>query len=207
MQGMPGWLRHPLEPTPQTDSLSSEILDRVPEWHRQWDEIWYVHLGGRNYVWHTPTRRQAIEFDLVSESSSFGAIDDLVSSCILYPEKLPDDMPFSHVAKLNELIWGVSGYRDAEFFSNKLDEYRQVAWSADHSNIVLLCRAFQGLLPDDINKWQPEKVIYHIALAEVLLGLTPPKQAQKPKPDASAPRRKTYNWQKDLDEWKAFERE
>jgi hypothetical protein len=218
MNGVPGWLRHPLEPRSEIDEVPGEILNLLPEWRRSWDEIWYVRLGGNHYVWRSPTRKDAIEYDLNSQTTVASAVDQLLKACVLWPEELDGDMPANIFLTLHELVWQTSGYRDAEFFNEKLAQYEQIVRSGDHVNILLLIKAFQGrLLPDKINTWQPEKLIYHVAIARALLDVEPLKvkkakrqrqpdqtpQAQPPQPRGPRP---AYDWEKDLKEWDAFER-
>jgi hypothetical protein len=220
MEGVPGWLRHPLEPRSEIDKVPGEILNRLPEWRRSWDEIWYVRLGGNDYVWRSPTRKDAIEYDLTSQTTAASAIDQLLKTCVLWPEELSGEMSANDFLTLHDLVWQTSGYRDLEFFNDKLAQYEQIVRSGDHVNILLLIKAFNGLLPDVINTWQPEKIIYHVAIARALLDVEPlqvkrkrrrqpsdqsPPSAPTPEPPAQGPR-KPYNWEDDLKEWDAFER-
>lgn len=221
MEGVPGWLRHPLEPSSEIEEVPGEILNRLPEWRRSWDEIWYVRLGGTDYVWRSPTRKDAIEYDLTSQSTIASAIDQLLKACVLWPEALSDSMLASEFLTLHDLVWQTSGYRNPEFFNDKLAQYEQIVRSGDHVNILLLLKAFDGLMPDVINTWQPEKLIYHVAIARALLDVEPLQVKRKrrrqpsdqppqgapptPEPPARGPR-KPYDWEQDLKEWDAFER-
>lgn len=221
MDGVPraGWLRHPLEPSSEID-VPGKILEQLPKWRKSWDEIWYVHLSGENYVWRSPTRRDAIEYDLNRQSTLATAIDQLLKACLLHPEVMADDMSATDFLQLHELIWTVSGYRDAEFFVEKLYDFEQIVRSGDQVNILLLLRAFPGLLPDEINSWQPEKLVYHVALARAMLGIEPlvVKQAKRGGPQRDVPDspevaqappmegpKPAFDWEKDLKEQQVFE--
>lgn len=212
MLGSPGWLRHPLEPTPEAPKLPPKIWERLTEWRRTWSELWYLCVRGRHYVYRSPTRQDCIEHDLSIKTMPARAIDDFVGRCMLYPEKLPEDLPATDIEVLYEAIWGSSGFRDSEAFDTKLALFDNVVRSPEQENLLLLMKAFPGLLPDIINSWQPEKIIYHIALARVMLGappMKPPGNVKRTIQNLTAPperTRKPFDWHKDLDEWQAFER-
>lgn len=213
MSGLPGWLRHPLEPVPEVPMLPMKVWERLTEWRRKWNELWYVKVGGRHYVYRSPTRQDCIDHDGNFGTMPVRAIDDFVSRCMLYPEDLPGDLPSTEMEILYETIWSSSGFRDAEVFNHKVALFDNLVRSPDQENILLMMKAFPGLLPDQINSWQPEKIIYHIALARVLLGLEPMKMPEEerkrtriPVPEPSDKPRQDFDWEQDLKEWQAFER-
>jgi hypothetical protein len=210
MSGSPGWLRHPLEPIDKPPKLPQKVWERLTEWRRTWSELWYLEIRGRHYVYRSPTRQDCIDHDLNMKTMPTRAIDDFVCRCVLYPEELPADLPATDVETLYEAMWSVSGFRDPEAFDTKLALFDNVSRSPEQENILLLMKAFPGLLPDKINSWQPEKIIYHIALARILLGLEPlpmpVEAAEELQGPAQAPERRTFDWEQDLQEWKAFER-
>jgi hypothetical protein len=143
-----------------------------------------------------------------------------VNRCLLHPEELPEDMSLADLQALYESIWRASGFKDTAAFESRVAEFDNALRSPEQENILLMMKAFPGLLPDTINSWQPEKIIYHIALARIMLNMDPLKLPERPRPGpeqqlsgvepvrppAQPQGSKTYNWQNDLAEWKAFER-
>jgi hypothetical protein len=212
MLGLPGWLRHPLEPVPEAPKLPPRIWERLTEWRKTWSELWYLCVRDKHYVFRSPTRQDCIEHDLSIRTMPARAVDAFVSGCILYPDQLPADLPATDIEVLYEAIWSSSGFRDPEAFDSKLALFDNVVRSPEQENLLLMMRAFPGLLPDVINSWQPEKIIYHIALARVMLGAPPMKQPDRPSRNVQTPTappertQKPFDWNKDLQEWKAFER-
>jgi hypothetical protein len=213
MDGSAGWVRHPLDPVPRGQRLPEAITKRLAEWRATWEELWYLNLGGKHYVLRTPTRRDAIEHDMNAQSNPARAVDRFVSQCVLYPAELPSDMRLEYFNTIYDVLWDVSSFKDPDGFTDRLLEFQEVAYAPDQEHLVNLVRAFQ-VLPDEINSWQPNKLMYHMMLARRVLGLEPlkdtrkrrPKQpAQQPPPQAPD-KPKTFDWNKDLEEWRAFER-
>lgn len=214
--------RHPLEPVPEVPKLPEKIWEKLTAWRREWSEIWYLRLGGRYYVYRSPTRQDAINHDLNARTMPARAIDDFVGRCLLYPEQMPANMPLPDLNTLYRAIWESSGFHDPEAFFSKLLLFDGVVRSAEQENVLLLLKAFPGLLPDTINSWQPEKIIYHIALARYMLGAEPIKEPKKKRPPNSPPPSvevsrvgqqlgtqtpgAAFDWEEDLKEMEAFRR-
>jgi len=212
MSGSPGWLRHPLEPTPEVPKLPVKVWERLTEWRRTWSELWYLNVRGKHYVFRSPTRQNCIDHDLNMKTMPVRAVDEFVSCCILYPDELPADLPATDMEVLYEAIWDVSGFRNPEAFGTKVALFDNIVRSPEQENLLLLMKAFPGLLPDTINSWQPEKIIYHIALARTLMGLEPLGMPEEAVEDVQGPAQapdqpqQAFDWERDLQEWKAFER-
>lgn len=214
----PGRFQHPLEPLPEVPKLPAAVWERLTEWRKQWSEIWYVRIGEEHYVYRAPTRDDCIQHDLNSGTMPARAVDTFVQSCLLYPEVLPDDLDFTVMEGLYNVIWETSGARDPAEFENKLAVFDNLVRSPGQENLLLILKAFPGLLPDEVNSWQHEKIIYHVALARTLLGLEPmkpPEMSDEEKKRARAQARAEaqsqaqsggFDWSQDLQEWQAFER-
>lgn len=197
--------------------LPDKVLKQIPVWRKQWSELWFVRLGDKPYVYRSPTRDDTIQYDLNVHSNPAMAADQFVKECLLHPEALPDSMALGEFQELYELIWATSG-RDPRAFEDKLALFDEVVRAPWQENLVLLLKSFPGLLPDTVNRWQPEKIIYHIALARVIQGMEPIKRKasrQKPAepgepnspPTPAAPReRRSFDWEKDKQEHEAFMR-
>jgi len=173
--------QHPLDPTSDGPRVPATVLEQLPKWREQWDEIWYVQIHNKHYVYRSPTRREAIEHDMNVMSVPELGMDSFVSKCILYPEDLPEDMTLADLQGLYESIWRASGFKDTEAFELRVAEFDNALRSPDQENILMMMKAFPGLLPDTINSWQPEKIIYHVALARIMLGMEPLKLPSQPK--------------------------
>jgi hypothetical protein len=231
MNSRAGRFQNPLEPAPRGPweppelarvaleksnvglRLPAKVLEQIPVWRKQWSELWLVKVGDKDYAFRSPTREDAIQHDLNMPSAPALAVDQFVKDCLLYPKELPEKMPMSEFTSLYQAIWAASGFRDSRVFEDKLALFDRVARAPEQENLLLLLRTFPGLLPDDVNGWQPEKLIYHIALARVLQGVEPikekkpkPGQAQAPATPTEAPKKGTFSWDEDLKDYKAFER-
>lgn len=197
--------QHPLEPAAASYRIPQKILKRVPEWHRLWAEIWWVQIEDVDYVFRSPTRGDAVEHDLDMLSSPVGAQDAFVKKCLLMPDDLDEDMSLEAFLRLYKVIWDVSGLRNPEILEEKLYYYEQAVNSPDQSYILLLMKAFQGrLIPDDIKDWQPEKILYHAAIARTILGLDPLKPPPQKAPGGPVappprpqPKQQYFDWVKD----------
>lgn len=217
-------MTHPLEPVVEQLKLPQRVLDRLPAWRAKWLELWMVRISGRCYVFRSPTRGEALIHDANAATCPASAADRFVNDCVLEPEKLPDTMSLAEFEKLYQAIWAASGFRDESTFVDRLKTFEELVANPSHEFILVLTKAFPGLRPDEINSWQPDKIAYHVAIAKALLGI-PPMKAKKPRSappgspqappspqNASVPRQpkpkegRTFDWNKDLTEWEAFER-
>jgi hypothetical protein len=226
MQDTAGWTRHPLEPAQKTD-LPEEVLEGLPGWRRQWDEIWYIEISGRNYVFRAPTRGEAIKHDQNLVHSPGFAAKEFVDVCLLHPESMPEEVMLSEFDGLYKAVWVASGFKDQEVFQQRLDTFLSIVYSPDHQVITALLLAFPWLSVDEINTWQPEKITYHLALARFLLesrapeGVGPPPEAmargvKPPYHNAPPPEQDIgasdfskggfFDWNSDLREQQAFDR-
>jgi hypothetical protein len=201
-----GFGQHPLDPIPDVRRLPSKVLDKLSDWRKSWSEIWWIKVAGKHYVFRSPTRGEALEHDHNLASSPGQAQDRLVSDCLLHPESLPDDMPAQEWFQIYKAVWIASGWKDVGTFVRRMIEAEDLVYSDEHQHILLLLKAFQGLLPDVINSWQPEKLAYHIALAKALTGQPPTPPGQRAKfmpPEEKVPqprvRQGTFDWEKDRD--------
>ena len=219
----PGWMYHPLEPVPDRLRLPKRVLDNLPAWRAKWLELWTVDVAGRIFVFRSPTRTEALVHDANFVASPAATADRFVSDCLLEPEKLPDDLPLEQFDLLYRAIWVASGFRDEAIFVERLKVFDSLVASPAHEYILILLRAFPGLRPDEINSWQPDKITYHLAVAKALLVVPPTKerrprgptptlpQSSQPKPEQPASpaqpqaAKKTFDWEKDLAEWRAFD--
>lgn len=147
------------------------ILQRVPEWRRKWTELWGMEIAGDFYAFRSPTRGEAIGHEADMALSEPLAVDILVHTCLLSPTQLADSMPWRVVTCLYNAIWRVSGFGDSDAFQSKLSLFDAGVRSPDSQYILLLLKTFPGLLPKEINEWQPDELVYHIALAKALNGI------------------------------------
>jgi len=148
--------------------IPPDIIRKVPGWRRKWTELWGVEVAGNFYAFRSPTRGEAIRHEANRAMSEPLAIDIVVHACLLSPERLDDSTPWRTVACLYNTIWRVSGFGDSDAFQSKLSSFDVGVRSPDSQYILLLLKTFPGLLPKQINEWQPDELVYHIALAKAL---------------------------------------
>lgn len=222
--GPASWSSHPLDPVPEIQRLPQRVWENLTRWRKKWSEIWFVYVDGRPYVFRSPTRGEAIRHDMNAMVAPAQADDSFVHDCLLHPTELPDKMSLVSFDVLHRAIWKASGYRDNEVFLERLAQLEQFIGSPDQVYVMILVKAFPGLLPDTINSWQPEKLLYHLALAKAILELPPEQPGKKrrrrmphdqmpdgmphgPEPtSAAAPRppREPLDWEAERAEYDAF---
>jgi len=149
------------------------VRKRIPEWRKKWRELWFVEVEDRPYAYRAPTRGEVIQHNLNIQSAGIMAVDEFVQVCLLYPDEIYEDLSLGGFMVLYDTIWSTSYYLDQEAFDARLAELEQVVWTTDHENILIMLRAFPGLLPEKINSWQPEELMLHIAYARALIGIEP----------------------------------
>ena len=128
------------------------------------DEIVYRLLTWSEYLMYTDTIQAGGIPSFYIEERIFNTcvIDDTDTEAI-------DLFYAGDILTVVGLILYQSGPQDVESIDDKLEEKRELVGSITNQITALICQAFPGYTPDDIDKMNWDDVIEKLALAESIL--------------------------------------
>ncbi len=155
--------------------LPTELKERSVELGKTWSDLYCLTTKSGFIIVRPLTRREFITvMDLQDYMQTM--VDDFVfNTCVLYPELSRDDkdnMLAGTVSGVIDSILALSGFASPEGLSKLLDENRSTMGLADSQIIVAICKAFPHITPEEINKFNIQKITYYLALAEQILGIS-----------------------------------
>lgn len=140
-----------------------------------WENIYYIKIKEEEYIVRPLTRK---EFVFIAEMQSYTpnlAEELALDMCVLYPEIKEiciDDMLAGSVVGLTTAIIDLSGFNSPETLSEVIEENRESMNLVDNQMTTLICRAFPRIKPEDLGEFDIQKLCYHLALAEQILGVS-----------------------------------
>jgi hypothetical protein len=174
--------------------LPAEIRTKAIELKKKWSNLYVITIGDNNYIFRLLTRGEFLSLSELSITDPIGMDDFVYDKCVVYTDsEIPvDEMNAGIVTSLSELIAELSGFTSPDSLLSILAEKREMMELADSQMIVMLLQAFPNLDIETINEFDIEKLTYHLAIAEQILGVTLDIKKEKTPPNS-----KTINFNKE----------
>ena len=163
--------------------LPLEIKEKAVELKKKWSSIYCIKTGEMYIIVRSLTRKEFIFFVDLAQYSLGIEEDYVFSKAVLYPKfdvEFLNDCNAGIVSSSVEQIVHLSGFGSPEDMEALIDASRGTMDLADSQIIAILCKAFPGLNIEDIDNFDAQKLAYHIALAEKVLGVTLQFQKETP---------------------------
>lgn len=141
----------------------------------KWPNIYSVKIGEDYFIFRLLSRKEfGVAIDL--QSYKTGSEEDyILETCVLYPilsKKDMDSKLAGTILDLAKTIVEMSGFSSPDSLLNNIEINRTSMSLADNQMIVVICKAFPHLTPEDINNFDIQKITYYLALSEQILGVT-----------------------------------
>lgn len=144
-------------------------------WKEKYSSIYYVKIGNNEYVFRLLTRREYFDLLEIQEDSKRVAEEVLLTWCVLFPKMCPEQIGELLAGDVQELLNSIgskSGFSKKDELSKDLDEYRSYLGILDSQITLLVCKAFPGLRPEEVDQFDYHKLLRYIVLAESMLDVT-----------------------------------
>lgn len=108
----------------------------------------------------------------------------IVNTALVWPEKIPDDVPAGVIPTLALAVLNISGFNNSDAIeaSFAYAEY-QIDTDPEHYMVMIICKAFPAYKPEDLYELQFLDLVIRFKQAERMLGLSappePPKRARR----------------------------
>lgn len=176
--------------------VPAQVRRRIPQWRSKYGRIWLYETGDHSFVFRSPTYREVLTYrECVTTGTEEGdnsppsfvvvdAEDHLVASTLLWastdPLEDPDFKAYDFWCLLSAIVRS-AGFSQNEFRRRYDVEKSKAATRDDLTVIILICRAFPSVSPDDVTSWPLDKILRHLTIAEEILGFdlyTGPRRAE-----------------------------
>jgi hypothetical protein len=154
-------------------SLPAAVVQRLPEWRRRHQNL--IFIPKWETVLRPVTRGEVVDFERNSVSDLLWAQIGLFRTCLLYPlewQAFADSISISGFQSAFDALYRESGFRDPQSFDRDLHVWRVQVLERDHAVIRHICRAFSQFTDTDVNDMPRARILYLLAQAECILGMT-----------------------------------
>ncbi len=153
------------------EALPQEIARQIPEWRREHGDLLYIPVR-EGIIARYITRDELIEFELNLAADPVWAQIALLKRVTIHPDwkTLGDMISLRDFQAVFQSVWRASGFR-SDTFDQDLQEMRMLVMEKDHAVIRHICAAFH-CLPWTVNKLPRARILYLLAQAECVLGMT-----------------------------------
>lgn len=136
------------------------------KFREQFEHVYFYQIDGQEYFYRPLTRAEYREIsDHNADMSDFDREDLLVSTCLLWPEKLDfDRSPAGLIPQLAKLIIECS-YLTKEERRNVLNYYHSEMATLDNQITCVIHEAFPTYSLEDIEDWDIEKTMKYLSRA------------------------------------------
>ena len=155
------------------DNTSINIRDIVL-WKRKYGSIFYIKINDNEYIYRPLTKGEFSDMLSLSEKIDIGYDDIVLELCLLYPHRnsyLLDTRLAGEVDHVINCINQSSGFSRVDQLELDIDKARSAIEVLDNQIVSLICKAFPRLTLDDIDKFNYDTLLHHLALAESMLGI------------------------------------
>jgi hypothetical protein len=154
--------------------LIKKKSDEILSWKSKYGDIYFLEIEGKEYIFRTLTRGECRDIFSIQEKVGSDSTDIILEKCLLYPvydSMRFDDMLAGSVEYLLKTIIDLSGFSKTERFLSDLEKERNKIDALDTQIVLLICKAFPHLKPEDINNFNYQQLLQYIALAESILEI------------------------------------
>ena len=158
--------------------LEKDILS----WKRKYRDIFYFKIGNNLYIFRTLTKGEYFNFISTQHSINVDMGEHILKECLLYPEfENMDDCLAGEIDYILKSIIGVSGFANEDKLLKDIESERNKINILDTQIVLLICKAFPQLTPDNIDQLNYYQLLRYLALAEAILDTK--LVIEKPKPE------------------------
>lgn len=176
--------------------IPTEVLSRVPAWQEEYGEVLKGKVGNNHSIlFRRPRYGEYKRFleaikkqEMVGPSPvSLAAQDYLLEKCILWTD-IEDFDALGNTTVENIVRYiANSAYFHQQGFMKVYEGWHQfVRNDADTRVILLICRAFPSITPLEVDSWDVNTLMRHVAMAEEILRFDlfgGPRYQEQPEPE------------------------
>jgi hypothetical protein len=151
--------------------LESDIADQILSWKHKYEDIYIVKIIKNIYIFRLLTRGEYFDIVSLQDNLSYDTENFILNNCLLYPSGI-DNINNRLAGDIDYIIQNIvrlSGFSKKSEIIKDLDEYRNKIGVLDNQITVLICKAFPQITPEDINKFNYNKLLKYITIAEAIL--------------------------------------
>ena len=155
--------------------VPSSIRKMAHNIKKKHSNIYYISIGNSDYIVRPLTKG---EFNVISDVQKYDinlSEDMVLETCILYPKinrRYIDNMLAGEVASLLIIIANLSGFTSSQELERIIKEERSNMDLVENQIIMIICKAFPHIKPEDIDNFDAQKLCHYLALSERILEVS-----------------------------------
>jgi hypothetical protein len=155
-------------------ALPAEVARQLPAWRRKYGPD-LIFIPKWEIVLRPLNRGELIDFERNAAADLIWAQIDLFKQCLIWPADwavFADNISLADFQSAFDALHRASGFRNPEAFTTDLAEWRILVMQRDHAVIRHICKAFPKFDEIDVNAMPRSRILYLLAQAEFILGVT-----------------------------------
>lgn len=155
-------------------NIISVIMPEILSWKKLYGSVYYIKISDSEYVFRPLTKGEYVALLSIQENMGLDNSDMIMECCLLYPiydVKFFDNKLAGEIDRLIECIVTVSGFSNSDQTLVDIESSRNSVETLDNQITMVICRAFPGITPKDINNLSYEEIIRYLSISEMLLDI------------------------------------
>jgi hypothetical protein len=147
------------------------IADSILSWKIKYSDIFLLDIKENTYIFRIFTKGEYLNILSLQNTIKDDIEDYIINNCILYPEDKSDiDKTLAgEIDYLIKTIIKLSGFAEYGDIFSDIEKYRESTKILDNQIVILICKAFPHLKPEDIDKFNYHKLLRYLTLSEAIL--------------------------------------
>ena len=149
----------------------SEMIDNIILWKNKYNDIYILRIKNNVYIFRILTKKEYINILSLQDGIKYNIEDYIINNCVLCPEDKNniDNQLAGEIDYLIKSILSLSGFSENDNILKDIEHHREKITILDNQIVILICKAFPHIKPEDIDNFNYNELLRHLALAEAIL--------------------------------------
>lgn len=154
--------------------LFGDLLEEIFLWKDRYGDVFYVEIGKNKYIFRILLRGEYLKIRDLQDHGLMDISDVLLGMCLLYPKYDKREFDNRLAGEIDYVVRNIielSGFSKTDGMLEDIEEERRKIESLDNQILLLICKAFPHLTPQDLDKMNYNSILRYLTLAEAILDV------------------------------------